>query len=165
MADYSAYLLNLLDEDYPAVYNALIDELQNRATEMENGRQGQANLAANFARYVLYSAATANLNMANFKITGLGTPTATTDAVTKAYADGLSFAAALPSQTGNAGGMIETDGTTAFWSFNFARLAGSASQTFNMLTQAPSDRSNKGATTEFVQERVGLNAENLFYRG
>ena len=33
----------------------------------------------------------------------------------KAYATGLSFASALPGQTGNAGKFVTTDGTTASW--------------------------------------------------
>lgn len=43
------------------------------------------------------------------------TPSNSTDAVTKAYADGLSFATALPAQTGNSGKFVTTDGTTASW--------------------------------------------------
>lgn len=43
------------------------------------------------------------------------TPTLSTDAVTKAYADGLSLSSALPGQAGNAGKYITTDGTTASW--------------------------------------------------
>lgn len=43
------------------------------------------------------------------------TPTLASHAVSKAYADGLSFAAALPAQTGNAGKFVTTDGTTASW--------------------------------------------------
>lgn len=165
MADYSGFRIALLNETYPAIYDLLITELEARATEMENGRQGQANLAANMLRYVLYSAATANLNMAGFKITGLGTPTLSTDAVTKAYADGLSFSAALPSQTGNNGAIISTDGTTAFWTFDYAKKNGSAAETFSMSTQASTDVSTKGANTAFVNERMGMNAETLFYRG
>lgn len=43
------------------------------------------------------------------------TPTLGAQAVTKTYADGLSFAAALPAQTGNSGKIVSTDGTTASW--------------------------------------------------
>ena len=43
------------------------------------------------------------------------TPTTSTQAVTKAYADGLSLSAALPAQTGNSGKFITTDGSTASW--------------------------------------------------
>ena len=38
-----------------------------------------------------------------------------TEAVRKDYADGLAFATALPAQTGNAGKLVTTDGTTASW--------------------------------------------------
>jgi hypothetical protein len=44
------------------------------------------------------------------------TPTNSTDAVTKGYADALAFTAALPSQTGNSGKTVTTDGTAASWS-------------------------------------------------
>lgn len=57
----------------------------------------------------------ADLNAGSFKITSLGTPTSGGDAVNKTYADGLAFSAALPSQTGNAGKEITTNGTTASW--------------------------------------------------
>ena len=43
------------------------------------------------------------------------TGSGSTEAVRKDYADGLAFAAALPAQTGNAGKLISTDGTTASW--------------------------------------------------
>ncbi len=43
------------------------------------------------------------------------TPTAGAHAATKAYADGLAFSTALPSQTGNAGKYVTTDGMTASW--------------------------------------------------
>lgn len=43
------------------------------------------------------------------------TGSGSTEAVRKDYADGLAFATALPSQTGNAGKFVTTDGTTASW--------------------------------------------------
>ena len=43
------------------------------------------------------------------------TPTLINQAVTKAYADGLAFATALPAQAGNAGLFVTTNGTTASW--------------------------------------------------
>lgn len=58
-------------------------------------------------------------NLASPTFTGnvsVPTPTAVADAVTKAYADGLAFATALPAQTGNSGKTITTDGSTASWS-------------------------------------------------
>lgn len=45
------------------------------------------------------------------------TPTTSTQAVTKAYADGLSFATVLPAQTGKSRNVITTDGTTASWTY------------------------------------------------
>lgn len=49
------------------------------------------------------------------RLKNIGTPTQTTDAATKGYADGLAFAPVLPGQSGNEGKVISTDGTTAFW--------------------------------------------------
>ena len=43
-------------------------------------------------------------------------PTTGSNAVTKTYADNLSFATALPAQTGNSGKVITTNGTAASWS-------------------------------------------------
>ena len=48
----------------------------------------------------------------------VATPTTGTNPVTKSYADNLAFSAALPSQTGNAGKFVTTDGTTASWTYN-----------------------------------------------
>lgn len=42
-------------------------------------------------------------------------PTVGADAATKTYADSLAFSTALPSQSGNAGKVVTTDGTTASW--------------------------------------------------
>lgn len=42
-------------------------------------------------------------------------PTATNDLVNKLYADNLAFSAALPSQTGNSGKFVRTNGTVATW--------------------------------------------------
>jgi hypothetical protein len=51
-------------------------------------------------------------------VKNVGSPTAATDAATKGYADSLAFnanAGVLPGQTGNAGSVLSTDGTTAHW--------------------------------------------------
>ena len=51
-------------------------------------------------------------------LTGVGTPSAATDAATKGYVDGVAFsmaAGSLPGQGGNAGKFLSTDGTTASW--------------------------------------------------
>ena len=42
-------------------------------------------------------------------------PTDTTDAVSRQYADNLVFSVVLPSQTGNAGKIVKTNGTLATW--------------------------------------------------
>lgn len=166
MADLSPYIPELDDEDYVEKLAAALALIEGFLTEIEGGRGGQASLAANFARYIRAAAGLTDALSANgYKITDLGTPAAADDAVNKAYADGLAFAAALPAQAGNNGALISTDGTTAFWTFDYARKNGSATETFSMVTQAPSDNSTKGATTAFVQERAGLTAESLFYRG
>lgn len=70
-------------------------------------------LAAAVLRYV--AGLTATLQANGFTVTGLAAPSAPSDACTRAYADGLSFAAALPSQTGKAGRMVRTDGSDATW--------------------------------------------------
>lgn len=92
-------------------------ELDGQLAEIVAGRQGQASLAANFALKVPYSGLTQNLPAGGYRITGLGTPSASADAVTKSYADGLAFATVLPAQTGNAGKFVTTDGTTASWAY------------------------------------------------
>lgn len=56
-------------------------------------------------------------DFAGARITSVGTPTANTDAVTKAYADGLAFGSSnLPGQNaGTAGLFPQSDGATASW--------------------------------------------------
>lgn len=165
MADLSPYTPALDDEDYVEKIAAAFALIDGFLDEIEAGRDGQASLAANFARYIRAAAGLQAALAANgHKITGLGTPTAAGDAVTKAYADALAFSAALPSGA-VVGSIVEHDGSIAFWSTDFARKAGNAAQSFNLATQASTDRSNKGASTAFVQERVGLNATTLFLRG
>ena len=116
MASLAAYDIALLDTDYPTKYSGLLVAVAGYLTELENARQGQASLLVNLQRYIVANTGlAANLPAGGFKITNLGTPTATTDAATKSYADGLSFAAALPAQAGSAGLEITTDGTTASW--------------------------------------------------
>ena len=48
----------------------------------------------------------------------VATPSVAANPATKAYADGLAFATALPLQTGNRGKEIITNGTTASWSLS-----------------------------------------------
>lgn len=57
-------------------------------------------------------------DFAGSRVTSVGSPTAPTDAATKAYVDAQAFAALsgdLPGQTGNAGKFLKTDGTVASW--------------------------------------------------
>jgi len=116
MADFSGFLINLGNTNYPTIYNAFVAAMQPYATEIENGRQGQASLAANFGRYILASQGlTANLNANGLRIENLGAPNAGTDAVNKTYADNLAFSSTLPSQAGNAGLVPRTDGTATAW--------------------------------------------------
>jgi hypothetical protein len=74
-------------------------------------------------------------------LTGVGTPSAATDAATKGYVDGVAFtmaAGSLPGQGGNAGKSLITDGTTASW--------GLPVLTTSNLTDYASDQAAKTAT-------------------
>lgn len=74
-------------------------------------------------------------------LTNLGSPSASTDAATKGYVDGVAFsmaAGSLPGQTGNAGKALITDGTTASW--------GVPVLTTSNLTDYASDQAAKTAT-------------------
>lgn len=116
MADFSGFQISLGNTTYPTIYNAFVAAMQPYATEIENGRQGQASLAANFSRYILASQGlTMNLAAGGFRITGLPVPAAADEPATKGYADALSFSSALPAQATNAGKEITTDGATASW--------------------------------------------------
>ena len=116
MADFSGFQISLGNTSYPTIYNAFVAAMQPYATEIENGRQGQASLAANFGRYILASQGlTMNLAAGGYRITGLPAPVAADEPATKAYADGLAFSAALPSQAGNGGLLARTNGTLTSW--------------------------------------------------
>jgi hypothetical protein len=74
-------------------------------------------------------------------LTGVGTPSAATDAATKGYVDGVAFtmaAGALPGQGGNAGKFLSTDGTTASWQ--------TPTVTTSQITDYASDQAAKTAT-------------------
>lgn len=63
------------------------------------------------------------IDMNNNKITELATPTDSTDASTKGYVDGI-----IPSQTGNSGKFLTTNGTTVSWAAVSASPGGSDTQ-------------------------------------
>ena len=74
-------------------------------------------------------------------LTGVGTPSAATDAATKGYVDGVAFtmaAGSLPGQGGNAGKFLSTDGTTASWQTPTVTTA--------QVTDYASDQAAKAAT-------------------
>lgn len=73
-------------------------------------------------------------------LTGVGTPSAATDAATKGYVDGVAFTMAggsLPGQSGNAGKSLITNGTVASW--------GIPTLTTSDLTDYASDQAAKAA--------------------
>lgn len=164
MADFTAYRVALLATDYPDKYDALVLALEAFATELEDGRQGQASLVANVARYILASGGLTQALAANgFRITGLPAPAAGSDPATKTYADGLAFAAVLPAQTGHGGQIITTDGATASWTADYAKLAGLSTQDFYCTTAPRGTATKQAASTEFVADatRTG-NAAGFF---
>lgn len=63
------------------------------------------------------------IDMNNNKITELATPTASTDASTKGYVDGI-----IPSQTGNSGKFLTTNGSATSWGTVSASPGGSDTQ-------------------------------------
>lgn len=135
MADFTAYRVALLGTDYPAKYDAFITAMQTYMTELENGREGQASLAANFARYIQAGAGlTQNLQSNGFTITELPNPVAPDHVVNKAYADALAFASALPSISMDTYGMgITNDGATAEWGDSAAEASAVLNAWFNFF--------------------------------
>lgn len=74
--------------------------------------------------------AVGQLSLGGNTLSDVAAPVLGTDAVNKTYADALVFTAALPSQAGNAGNDITTDGTTARWSRGPRRYRALAVLTF-----------------------------------
>ena len=72
--------------------------------------------------------------------------------LTKNYADNLSFSSSLPSQTGNGGKYITTDGTTASWADPFASAALTGTPT--APTAAAATDTTQIATTAFVKDQA-----------
>ena len=70
-------------------------------------------------------------------------PVTGTNPATKNYTDGLAFSTALPAQSGNAGKVVETNGTTASWGSRgmklLATLTPTAAAAVNALTTFTSD--------------------------
>lgn len=80
-------------------------------------------------------------NFGGATLTGVGAPSANTDAATKGYVDGVAFsmaAGSLPGQTGNAGKFLGTDGSNASWQTPTVTLA--------QITDYASDQAAKTAT-------------------
>lgn len=123
MADLSGFVIPLNDRNYPTTNSAFLTYLTPYLNEIESAREGQSSVLERIQRCMVMSVGfTQDLNANGFRITNLPAPLAASEPATKAYADaiktyadGLSFAAALPAQTGNAGKEIITDGTTASW--------------------------------------------------
>lgn len=111
-----SYEVQIGDTDYPVAYNGLLAFLDPYVDEIQAGREGQASLAANFARYVRAAQGlTQNFPANGYRITGLPAPAANSDPATKLYADSLAFAAALPNQTGQDGKVTRTVAGVAGW--------------------------------------------------
>lgn len=92
-----------------------------------------------------------NVAMNTNKITGLGTPTATTDAATKDYADQLAFATALPAQAGaTSGQFLKTDTSSASWDWP---LADQSAATAGQILTSPGANGD-GQWTEWRAERI-----------
>lgn len=116
MSGITAYTIALKARDYPTKYNGLLSFLDPYVDEVVAARDGQASVLASINLRVKASQGlTQNFAANGYRITGLPLPAASDEPATKGYADGLSFASALPAQATNAGKEITTDGTTASW--------------------------------------------------
>jgi hypothetical protein len=82
-------------------------------------------------------------------LTGVGTPSAATDAATKGYVDGVAFTMAsgsLPGQGGNAGKALITNGTVASWGIPTLTVGDLPALATSNLTDYASDQAAKTAT-------------------
>lgn len=135
MADYTAYRIPLLDENYPSKYDAFVTELQARAQEQENAREGQATLLANVQRRIRADVGlTQGLAANGNRITGLLTPVAADEPATKSFAESLAFSSALPnvnSTTKHLG--ITNNGATSKWGHSAAEAAATLGSWFNFF--------------------------------
>lgn len=116
MSGITAYTIALKARDYPTKYNGLLAFLDPYVDEVVAARDGQPSvLAAINLRIKASQGLTQALAANGYRITGLPAPVAADEPATKAFAEGLAFAPALPGQAGNAGKEVVTDGTTAAW--------------------------------------------------
>jgi hypothetical protein len=128
MAELSPFVIALGDRNYPATHTAFLSYLEPYLDEIEGAREGEVSVLARIQKCMVMNVGfTQDLNANNFRITNLPAPLSASEPATKGYADaiktyadGLSFAAALPAQTGNGGLSVVTDGTTARWSISNA---------------------------------------------
>lgn len=118
---------------------------------------------------------TGPIAMGGNKVTGAGDPTSPQDLVTLAKLTATAFSSALPSQTGNGGKFVTTDGTSASWSapvpFSVITttanlvvqnryIVNSASGAVNVtLPASPADGD------EITVARIGANAVNILRSG
>ncbi len=82
-------------------------------------------------------------------LTGVGTPSAATDAATKGYVDGVAFTMAggsLPGQSGNAGKALITNGTIAAWGIPTLTISDLPPISTSNITDYASDQAAKTAT-------------------
>lgn len=111
-------------------------------------------------------------NFAGQRITGIGTPTASTDGANKSYADAILVSANqytdavatasgnLPNQTGNSGRTLTTNGTSASW-VTLASLGGMlTANNLSDLTNLVTARSNLGLGNSAVLN-VGTSASTV----
>lgn len=121
MADLSPYMIALGDRNYPATHTAFLNYLDPYLDEIEAARNGQASLLARIQTCMVSSVGfTQDLNANGFRITNLPAPLSAAEPATKAFAESLAFASALPAQAGNGGMGVVTDGSTAKWGISTA---------------------------------------------
>lgn len=81
---------------------------------------GTPSAATDAATKSYVDTATAVRSMGGFQINDVGSPVASTDAATKGYVDALGINTLLPSQGGNAGRSLVTDGANPSWGISAA---------------------------------------------
>lgn len=116
MVNWSDIQFSYGNKDYIYRLEQLRIRSESLAVEIENARQGKSNLLQALQDLVVFrSGLSASFSANGFAITDSPGPVNPGDLVNKAYADNLSFSAALPAQAGNAGLEITTDGNAASW--------------------------------------------------